>query len=171
MTQRVSTVLRSEGVRSRRVKGLHRRDCTWFRQGIFYGDPSRFSMAIQVGQWVIRCPVPVEGCQKGKGKGDGKESDADVLYMCGARCCIQPAFSSVHPFIRSSVHPFICTAALRPRPRETGRRPFLEYIHFAPAAAQRATRVASRYGMADVAHRVTIFHLFHNVDRAPRRFT
>ena len=60
-------------------------------------------MAILVGQWVIRCPVPVEGCQKGKDKGDGKASDADVLYMCGARCCIQPASSSVHPFIRSYV--------------------------------------------------------------------
>jgi hypothetical protein len=41
MTQRVSTVHQSEGVRSRRVKGLHRQDCTWFRQGILCGDPSR----------------------------------------------------------------------------------------------------------------------------------
>jgi hypothetical protein len=67
-----------------------------------------------------------------------------VMRMCCI--CVERGVASsphLHPFIRSSVHPFICTAASRPRPRETGRRPFLDYIHFALAAAQRATRVAS----------------------------
>jgi hypothetical protein len=88
-------------------------------------------------------PYPWKDAIRGRVRGMGRK----VMRMC-CTCAERGIASSphFHPFIRSSVHPFICTAASRPRPRETVDVHFLN-IYISPRL-RHSVRRALPPGMA-----------------------